>query len=149
MDKYITILTFTLPQDAYLPKTFLESEGIESILKDEHIVQVYNFYSNAVGGVKLQVKESDFENGSVILKKGGYIKSKNNKEAKVEIVHLDKGINKKKCSFCQSGNIGIRKEPNILTVIVYFILGAIFPIYKTSCKCFDCEKAWRFSRQQQ
>ncbi|MDD4729553.1 MAG: DUF2007 domain-containing protein [Dysgonamonadaceae bacterium] len=146
MDEYITILTFTLPQDAYLPKALLESEGVKSILKDEHTVQVYNFYSSAVGGVKLQVKKSDVENGLDILEKGGYIKSESAEEKKVEIVHLNKETNKKECPFCQSDNIGKMKQANMLTVIAYFLLGAIFPIFKTSYTCFDCEKTWRFSR---
>lgn len=141
-------MTFTLPQDAYMAKAFLESEGIKTFLKDELTVQVYNFYSNAIGGVKLQVKERDFENGLVILKKGGYIKSVSSDEIKVEIAPLNKGTNKKICPFCQSENIGKTNEPNLLTVIGYFILGALFPIFKTSYKCFDCDKAWRFSRQR-
>ena len=148
MDTYKTLITFTLPQDAYLPKAYLESEGVESILKDEHTVQVYNFYSNAIGGVKLQVKESDFENGLAILKKGGYINKENTKEIKIEVVYSDKETNKKICPFCQSENIRKSKEANILTVIVYFILGAIFPIFKISYTCYDCDKAWRFSKRQ-
>lgn len=148
MDNFKTIMTFTLPQDAYMAKTYLESEGIETFLKDELTVQVYNFYSNAIGGVKLQVKERDFENGLVILKRGGYINSESSEEIKVEIVHLDKETNKKTCPFCQSDNIGKTNEPNLLTVIGYFILGALFPIYKTSYNCFDCGKVWKFSRRK-
>ena len=145
MDNFKTIITFTLPQEAYLAKGFLESEGIETIIKDELTAQVYNFFSNAIGGVKLQVKESDWENGLAILKKGGYIISENSEKIKIEIVHLDKEVDKEKCPFCQSDNIGERKEPNILTVIMYFMLGALFPIFKRYYKCYDCEKAWKFA----
>lgn len=148
MDNYKTLITFTLPRDAYLPKAYLESEGVESILKDEHTVQVYNFYTNAIGGVKLQVKESDFENELAILKKGGYIDKENTKEIRIEVVYLDKETNKRICPFCQSENIGKSKEANLLTVIVYFILGAIFPIFKISYTCYDCDKVWRFSKRR-
>ncbi len=147
MNNYRTIITFTLPQEAYLAKGFLESEGIETMIKDELTAQVNNFYSNAIGGVKLQVRESDFENGLAILKKSGYINDENTEEVAIEIIPFDNTTNKKICPFCQSDNIGKRKEPNILTVIVYFILSVISPIFKKSYICFDCDKVWKFSKQ--
>lgn len=45
-------------------------------MKDELIAQVNPFYSNAVGGVKLQVKESDLELALEILNEGGYAPEK-------------------------------------------------------------------------
>ena len=61
MEHYVTILTFTYPHDAIIIKGRLEADGIPCFLKDELTVQVDNFYTNALGGVKLQVKESDRE----------------------------------------------------------------------------------------
>lgn len=65
--KRITILTFDYPHDAIFAKSRLESEGIEVYLKDEHTVQANPLYSGAIGGVKLQVFESDLENARKIL----------------------------------------------------------------------------------
>ncbi|HBK33156.1 MAG TPA: hypothetical protein DDZ78_16265, partial [Porphyromonadaceae bacterium] len=59
MERLVTIKTFTYPHEAYILQTKLEDEGIPTFLKDEKTVQVYNFYSNAIGGVKLQVWEKD------------------------------------------------------------------------------------------
>ena len=146
MDNFKTIITFTFPQDAYLAKAFMESEGIETFLKDELTVQMHPFYSNAIGGVKLQVRESDFENGLVILKTGGYIKSKNSEEIKVEKIPFDKTTNKIICPFCQSDNIGKRKDFNKLTLLFSLVLGVIFPLYKKSYQCYDCDKVWKFSK---
>jgi len=73
MANWITIRTFTFPQEAYLVKSLLESEGISVFLKDELMVQVYNFASNAIGGVKLQVMERDIEKASGILAEHGYL----------------------------------------------------------------------------
>lgn len=148
MDNLKTIITFTLPQDAYMAKGFLESEGIETLMKDELTAQVHNFYSNAIGGVKIQVNESDYEKGLLILKKGGYITEENTDEEKIEIVHPDKTTDKKVCPFCHSDNVGRKKEANVLTVIVYFLLGAIFPIFKKSYVCYDCGKVWKYSRDE-
>src|SRR5688572_11327171 len=58
-DTWVTVASFSQPIEAHLLRTKLESEGIECQLKDEHIVRMDWFYSNAVGGVKVQVREED------------------------------------------------------------------------------------------
>ncbi len=75
-EQYITVLTFTYPHEAYIIKGRLESEGIECFLKDELTVQVDNFYTNALGGVKLQVRESAHAQAMEILIEEGYLKEK-------------------------------------------------------------------------
>lgn len=73
MDKMVTVATFHLPQDAYIIRGRLESEGIFCYLKDELTVQSHNIVSNAIGGVKLQVHESDVKQVLPILEKAGII----------------------------------------------------------------------------
>ncbi len=147
MNNLKTIITFTLPQNALLAKGYLESEGIVTYIKDELTAQVNNFYSNAIGGVKLQVNEDDYENGIRLLEKGGYINAEDQKkEQKIEVVHLDKNTDKNVCPFCKSDNIGKKKEPNIFTVIL-MIFSLLFPVYKRSYICFDCNKAWKYTKR--
>lgn len=74
MNNWITILTFTLPHEAHLAKTKLQSEGFEVVIRDELTAQTNNFYSNAIGGVKLQIKEEDYKQAYKILKDLDYIK---------------------------------------------------------------------------
>ncbi len=74
MDKFITIRTFTHPTELAILRGRLELEGIEYFIQDELSVQIRPGYSNAIGGVKLQVKESDIEKTLEILKSGGFIK---------------------------------------------------------------------------
>ena len=68
MSKWVTVLTVGLPQHMWVIRTRLESEGIECFAKDELTVQSDNLYSNAVGGVKLQVQEDDVPRAIEILK---------------------------------------------------------------------------------
>lgn len=75
MKDWITILTFTYPHEAHLAKGKLESEGIDVQVTDEMTVQVHNFYSNAIGGVKLKVRETDFQRANQILIDSGYVKT--------------------------------------------------------------------------
>jgi|GEM_PF-404951 len=74
MSKWVTVLTVGLPQQMWVIRTRLESEGIECFAKDELTVQSDNLYSNAIGGVKLQVREEDVPHAIEILKEGGYLK---------------------------------------------------------------------------
>lgn len=90
------------------------------------------------------MKESDFEKGLVILEKGGYI---NTEEIKIGIIPFDNTTNKKICPFCQSDNIGKRRESNALTEIVYSIMGVISPLFRKAYKCYDCYKVWKFIKQ--
>lgn len=71
-DKWITIMTVTMPSELMVLRSRLESEGIECLILNELTAQVNNFYSNAVGGVQLQVKESDYSYAAEIMKEAGY-----------------------------------------------------------------------------
>ena len=81
MNDWTTILTFVYPHEAHIAKGILESENIPVQIRDELTAQVNNFYSNAIGGVKLLVRKNDYKKAYEILVKSGYIteekKSKN------------------------------------------------------------------------
>lgn len=72
MNQYSTIKIFSFPSEAYVLKSKLESEGVDCFLKDELTIQANPFYSNAIGGVKLQVKTSDFFLAEKIMKQNGF-----------------------------------------------------------------------------
>ena len=63
----ITIANFPYPIDANLAKTRLEAEGIDCFLINEHITGLNWFWVPAIGGVGLQVRESDAERAMEIL----------------------------------------------------------------------------------
>ena len=82
MNDWVTVLTTDLPQEAHLAKAKLESEGISVFMKDEMTAQVHNFYSNAIGGVKLQIEDKDYQKAMDILKASGYIRETEQSENK-------------------------------------------------------------------
>jgi hypothetical protein len=73
MNEFVTVISFTYPSELTVAKLKLEAEGIECRVLDELTIQSYNFVSNAVGGVKLQVRTSDAERATMILKDSGFI----------------------------------------------------------------------------
>ena len=53
--EYQTIKTFDNAMDAHLFRIELETNDFEIRIIDEHIVTTVPFYSNAVGGIKVQI----------------------------------------------------------------------------------------------
>ncbi len=93
MNNWITIKTFTSPTDAVVLRSRLEADGIECILLNELTAQVNPFYSNAIGGVQLQVKENDFTQAIEILKDLGYYSDEKPEQYKL-LTYIDKSTSK-------------------------------------------------------
>lgn len=147
MNNWITLQTFTTPTEAYTAKAKLESCGINVFLKNEHTTQIVNLYSNAIGGVELQVEAGLAEEARSILIEGGYIQPETSKKKtipKVEKLNKELHTDKTKCPYCQSENIDTVVRPNIFVVLFYFLLGVIFPLFKTWEKCYDCQREWKY-----
>jgi len=83
MDNWTVIISFTYGYEAHLAKSKLESEEIEVLVRDELNAQVCEAGANAVGGVKLCVRESDVVRAIHSLKNGGYIKDPDETESKL------------------------------------------------------------------
>jgi hypothetical protein len=65
--KIVTVAKYTYPLEAQLGQAKLESEGIWSFVADVDLVSANQFYSMGLDGVKLQVREADFEAARAIL----------------------------------------------------------------------------------
>lgn len=64
---WITLGRYSLPFEAHLDRSRLESEGIDTFVADEHTVNMQWMLSNAIGGVRLQVQEDDLYRARQIL----------------------------------------------------------------------------------
>lgn len=82
-DKLVTIITFSYPQELYIIRARLESEGIKCFVVNELTLQTQPLYSNAVGGVKLQVYSKYAGRATKILKQEGYITEPDNNKPNV------------------------------------------------------------------
>lgn len=57
----ITVASFSTPEEAHLLRMRLEAGGVPAFVADENIVQMQWLFSNAVGGVRVQI---DSENAA-------------------------------------------------------------------------------------
>ena len=55
------VVTFWKVEDAYLFRSFLDANGIESHIFDEHVPQVKWTWAMLTGGVRVMVEEEDFD----------------------------------------------------------------------------------------
>ena len=63
----VTIATFSKVEEAHLLRMRLEAGGIPAYLRDENTIQIDWLYSNALGGVRVQVAEEDVDAAKAVL----------------------------------------------------------------------------------
>lgn len=131
-ENYQTLLTVTYPHELAVIQARLEAEGIEFDVKNEHITQMNPFYSNAVGGVKLQVKEIDFQRAEAILKED---LSTETEESSIESIPDSNAI---KCPSCGSYEVSKPRLSPAVFAISILLLGFPLPFMSRICHCFDC-----------
>jgi hypothetical protein len=67
LSKVVNLRQYMTLPEALLAKSILDSAGIESFLGDQNIIRMDWFLSNALGGVKLRVREEDVEAATALL----------------------------------------------------------------------------------
>ena len=63
----LILVRYSTPTEAYLLKGCLDAEGVPSYVADGNLVQANQLLSNAVGGVRVMVPQSHFEQATAIL----------------------------------------------------------------------------------
>ncbi|KAA1247367.1 DUF2007 domain-containing protein [Aquimarina sp. RZ0] len=67
MKDFITIATFTYPNEYAILRLLLEREGISYFFENETMVGVFPFYSNALGGIHLKIHKKDIKKVQQII----------------------------------------------------------------------------------
>ncbi|MEO6192346.1 MAG: DUF2007 domain-containing protein [Thermoanaerobaculia bacterium] len=68
LSRLVTVGTFSSPWEAQLALACLQGEGIEAVIADEHFFRLYGALSNALGGVRLQVRPEQAERAAELLR---------------------------------------------------------------------------------
>jgi hypothetical protein len=130
----ITIARFSHPQEAHIFSSKLQSAGIPSFVADEYVVTMNWLYSNAIGGVRLQVLKSDAAEARSIL---GLSQSKT---AVVEYTG-------ECCPKCGSSDTHYETFSDLTTLLlalcVLMLSVFAFAFLKRRWKCNACGYQWR------
>src|SRR3954447_18622413 len=68
LSRLVTLETFSSPWEAQLALACLQAEGIEEVIADEHFCRLYGALSNALGGVRLQVRPEHADRAAELLR---------------------------------------------------------------------------------
>ena len=147
-EKLITVLTVTYSHELAIIRGRLESEGITCFAQDELTVQVNPFYSNAIGGIKLQVLSRDLGRTIEILKEAGYINEENsalsNESSYVDNHSDNQQIGSEKvevvCPTCGSEEVVKIKKAGWLFLITSLLLVFPTPFFRKKYHCFNCKQ---------
>ena len=134
-ERYVTVETFTSPWEAQLARARLEAEGIESLVADEHVVRLDWAISNAVGGVKLKVREEDAERAAAALSGGSPL-------PEIYLV-TDEEAARRRCPSCNSDNLTYERWSRLAFFGPWLLLGFPLPVPRNRWSCRHCGSHWR------
>jgi len=134
----VTIRKFRDLPEALLAKGSLESAGIEALLADDNVIRLDWFWSNLMGGIKLQVDQEDAEAANGILDQPipeGF-----------DVAGVGE-YQQPHCPRCQSLDVSFQEldEP-VAYVSAYF--GVPIPWKRRAWRCHTCKAEWEESDDQ-
>ena len=125
----ITIARFSLAIEAHIARAKLESEGIPAFVADEHTITAQWLYSDAMGGVRLQVPNSCAQEAREIL-------AVDHSEAVLE----EQGFDPLTCPHCGSHELQpITPGRRIAFITILFFNFPLWP-FKRQIKCLGCNQ---------
>ena len=124
-EDYTILAVFEYSTEAQLMKSKLDSEGVKTMLMDEKTIDTDPLLSQAIGGVKLLVKNSDIEKASIIYNE-------------IRMYEKDVDGNDIHCKKCNSNRILVA-EPQRKDF--FFMLFPFFESRKLICN--DCKTIFK------
>jgi len=120
--------------EAFLAKSLLESAGIECFLADDNMVRLDWFYSNLIGGIKLNVNREDRDEAEGVLSQpipDGF-----------EVDGVGE-YRQPRCPKCQSVDITFQAMNKGIGLTTAWAVGLPLPIPENSWKCNSCGVKWQ------
>lgn len=131
MADFVTVAAFDAAPEAYIIKGLLEQAGIPAFIRNEHLVGVQWLYSNAVGGVQVQVPAEHASAALEVLRScSEEAASKREPEEDVRI-----------CPHCGSREVESRRSGLLAALSLYLSIPLPFARRRNHCKA--CGAAWR------
>jgi hypothetical protein len=131
---FVTIATYSQPLEARVALTRLEDSGIEAFLADENLVTINWMWSNAVGGIKLQVDVEDANRASEALA----LNAADGASADVEDSDSEDA-----CPQCGSAAVGQDRYHRRLVVTSWLVLPLPRPFLGSRRRCQACGLRWK------
>jgi hypothetical protein len=139
-DEIVTLWAYRDLPEALIAQGKLQAEGVESFLADENIVRMDWFWSNLIGGVKLQVAAQDAEAALAIL--GEEI------PAGFTAEEVGEDYRQPACPKCGSLDVGFETINKEVALAALYAFSLPVPITKNSWKCDSCGARWQITEDE-
>jgi hypothetical protein len=132
----VTLRSYRDPIEAELDKALLDAAGVPCVLRDEHLASIQWLYSNALGGVKLEVDDANLELAREVLKRDGASELASVPEGRLPSADGDV------CPACGSSDV---RPSRVHRSSAAISLGIGLPLIAWSRRwiCADCGHSWR------
>ena len=129
----VTIRRFRDLPEALLAKGMLESAGIECFLLDDNMVRLDWFWSNLIGGMRLQVAGQEVDSAIAIL----------DQPIPEDLDVTDIGeYHQPRCPKCESLDVAYQ-ELNRPVAYISSYLGVPIPLERRAWRCHSCHAEWK------
>lgn len=124
-----TVARFQYTAEAIVIRGRLEAEGIKTFLADSHTIDTDPLVSNAIGGVKLQVRKEDEERAKAVL----------DEISRYSVDDKGEAIQCPKCN-AQKVEMGtsIKDIKSFFGFLAGILLGGLPPYMKQKYRCSEC-----------
>ena len=123
----ITLTTVTYLHEADMLCVKLGAVGIKTFIPDQNTTSVQPFYSNAIGGIRVQIDENDLTRCAKILKD--------------ELPQTNRGMFE--CPKCKSDSVTYEKISKRFAFFSLFLIGIPLLWLKREYTCNLCGHKWR------
>ena len=117
-----TVAAYSKPEEAYLAKTRLEASGINAAVRDDITVSLNWMLSNAIGGVKVDVEDEDFDQAREVL----------------ALPKVAAGL--LRCPHCGSDEVRLRELSPLAAICIG--LGFVLPFRSRKADCLSCHQSF-------
>ena len=134
-DALITVKTYYYDHETLLLEPMLKSAGIDYFLKDHRTITVDPFLSNAIGGIKLQVRQEDVDRTRELLLEIEKHKQATEQEQTIIIDDIEFEKTFGECPKCDSDEIYMEKLSGIKSFTGMFSKNRFY--------CKACQNEWK------
>ena len=137
-DRFVTLARCPTPTVADFVRSLLDEAGIESVLQDQYLSQMFAFLTGPIGGVRVQVRERDLPAALEILRHPPQPLAAGIAEAAGELV----GGLEPHCPHCGSAAVSFEPAEPAGFLIPWIERVVPLPFLHGHWTCGSCGKRW-------
>lgn len=150
--QFVIIGSYQTPAEAHIVAGRLRSAGISAEILDEHFVSANWLYSNAIGGVRVQVPEDELSAAEELLRENVEVEptpiEATSQESTTSEVPAQEVSTSPQCPKCASADTYYFRK-SFGTILSWLLLGIPLLLPRGFRRCEQCGHAWRYRGARQ